>query len=144
MALCAGSAVLFLLMIPVTSVLERWRLRKVTAAFLKDRLAMSDDEFLRRLAAEPEHADFYLAGRRAMAHLSGVPAEVVHPKDTVRSLLDLQFDNGYLQDLLFALEDATGGTFKEDALRVDYPKPTTKFGAFLRELAQNWQHSQSA
>ena len=87
LAMCAGTGLVFLLMFPITYALEARRLRKVTATFLKDRPAMSDEEFLRRLAAEPEAAAFYLAGRRAMAELSGVPAETVHPKDTVRSLL---------------------------------------------------------
>src|SRR5262249_10228750 len=47
---------------------------------------------------------------------------------------------GFLQDLLFALEDKTGG-FLPPEPRVDYPKSTVTFGAFLRELARHWQYA---
>jgi hypothetical protein len=72
-----------------------------------------------------------------MAGLSGVAAEAVRPDDTVRSLLNLQFDSGYLQDFWFALQDELGGTFGP-GFPADPPRAVT-FGAYLRELARCWR-----
>jgi hypothetical protein len=134
---CPLLIVTFLLLLAVVVPLEFRRLRRARAAFAGGRGGMSDEEFLRQLGAEPEFAPFYLAGRRFMAELSCVPAEAVRPDDTVRSLLNLQFDNGYIQDFLFALQDELGGTFGPGF--PDYPPRATTFGDYLRALARSWR-----
>jgi hypothetical protein len=137
MWLCPLLIVTFLLTLAVVVPLERRRLRRARAAFAARRSGMADEDFLRQLGAEPEQVPFYLAGRRFMAELSAVPAEMVRPDDTVRSLLDLQFDSGYIQDFLFALQDELGGTFGPGY--PDYPPRAMTFGAYLRELARCWR-----
>jgi hypothetical protein len=100
MWVCPAVILVFLLIIPVTLALERRRLGKARAAFLAGRRELADDEFLRVMEAEPERARLYAAARRVMAGLCGLPPAPVHPEDTLRSLLDLQFDNGFIQDFL--------------------------------------------
>ncbi len=134
---CPLLIVTFLALLAVVVPLEFRRLRRARAAFAAERGGMADDAFLREMGAEPGHAAFYLAGRRFMAELSGVPAEAVRPDDTVRALLDLQFDNGYIHDFLFALQDGLGGTFGPGC--PDYPPRATTFGDYLRALARCWR-----
>ena len=105
---CLAVIVVLLVMTPVIIVLERRRLRRATARFLRGREALSDKAFLNRAGATPEAAGFFLAARRAMAKLSGVPPEMVHPEDTWRSLMDLQWDNGFMEDIIFGLEEELG------------------------------------
>jgi hypothetical protein len=100
--------VVFLVMLPVTAALERRRLRRATERFLRDRRALPDAAFLNRAGVSADRAAFFLAARRAMAKLSGVPAEMIYPEDTWRSLMDLQWDNGFLEDIVFALERELG------------------------------------
>jgi hypothetical protein len=137
--LCLGMPLLFLLTLPVAGVLERWRLRRGRSAFLRGRDAgMTDEQFLGTAlaGAESDLAPFYLAGRQTMAGLCGVPAETVYPDDTVRALLNLQFDNGYIDDFVFALEEKVGG-----ALPQGYPPDNWTFAAYLGELGRYWQCS---
>jgi hypothetical protein len=137
MWLCPLLILTFLLLVAVLVPLEFRRLRRARAAFAAGRGGLSDEEFLRQLGAEPEHVPFYLAGRSLMGELSGVPAEKVRPDDSVRALLDLQFDSGYLQDFWFALQDELGGTFGPGFPA--YPPRALTFGAYLRELAHCWR-----
>lgn len=118
--------------------LEYRRLARAEQAFLAHRTALSDDDFLRYMDAEPELASFYLAGRRAMADLDGIPADMVRPNDTVQSLLDLQFDNGFLEDFVFALEDQL-----QTPVPLSFPvnAHALSFGAFLKELARYRGHA---
>jgi hypothetical protein len=58
---------------------------------------------------------------------------MIHPEDTVRSLLDLQCDNGYIDDFVIAMEIQVGGT-----LPMGYPPETSTFAAYLRALALHW------
>jgi hypothetical protein len=137
MWVCPLLLVTFLALVAVLVPLELRRLRRARAAFAAGRAGMADDDFLRHMAAEPEHAPFYLAGRRFMAELSAVPADTVRPDDTVRSLLDLQFDNGYIQDFLFALQHELGGTFGPGC--PDYSPRAMTFADYLRGLARCWR-----
>jgi hypothetical protein len=122
-----------LLMIPITAALERRRLRRVEAAFLKGRSKMPDSEFLVRAQARPDEVPFFLAARNAMAEQCGVPADVIQPEDTVRSLLNLQWDNGYIDDFVVALEGRVRGR-----LPLGYPPEKTSFADYLRELHRQW------
>jgi hypothetical protein len=101
MWLCPLLLVTFLVTLAVVVPLELRRLSRARAAFATGRGGMADEDFLRQMGAEPEHVPFYLAGRRFMAELSAVPTETIRPDDTVRALLNLQFDSGYIQDTLF-------------------------------------------
>jgi hypothetical protein len=60
---CFGMAVFVLLMAPVVVALERRRLRRAVAAFLRGRREMPDAEFLARAGAGTDEAPFILAGR---------------------------------------------------------------------------------
>jgi hypothetical protein len=137
MWVCPLLLLTFLLLVAVLVPLEFRRLRRARTAFAAGRAGMTDEDFLRQLGAEPEVAPFYLAGRRFMAELSAVAAEMVRPDDTVRSLLNLQFDSGYIQDFLFALQDELGGTFGPGF--PDYPPRAMTFGDYLRALARCWR-----
>ena len=132
--LVAGAALTILLMVPVTTALERRRLRRVESTFLRGRRAVPGDEFLRRAAAEPEQAEFLLAARRAMAELCGVDVELLHPDDTLRSLLDLQWDSGYMEDIVFAMERQLGVE-----LPLAYPRDDRlPFGEYAKQLQRLW------
>jgi hypothetical protein len=123
----AGSVV----MAPLIAALERRRLRRARARFLRGRPTLPDDAFLSRLGLSANEATFFLAARRAMAEPSGVPAEMIHPEDTWRSLMDLQFDNGFLEDIVFGLERELGA-------RLPYAYPTDDrlpFVVYVRQLA---------
>jgi hypothetical protein len=128
-----GIVAVFLLMIPITAALERRRLQRAEAHFLGGRRAISDAEFLARAQAGAEETPFFLAARHAMAELCGVPAEMIHTDDTVRSLLDLQWDNGFIYDFVFALEDRMSGRLPQG-----YPLEQMTFGNYIRELHRNW------
>lgn len=106
--LCVVMTVALLVMVPVITALERRRLRRTKTAFLRDRRALPDAEFLSQVGVSTDEAAFFLAARRAMAELSGVPPQMILPDDTWRSLMDLQWDNGFLEDIVFGLERELG------------------------------------
>jgi hypothetical protein len=133
MWVCPATILVFFLMIPVTLALERRRLRKAERAFLAGRQEVNDEEFLQRLEAESERAPLYLLARQVMAGLCGVPTAMVHPDDTLRSLLDLQCDNGFIQDFMVGLEKQAGVSIKIDPFTVHDPSGIT-FGAFVKAL----------
>jgi hypothetical protein len=118
--------------------LEYRRLARAEHAFLAERTALSDQEFLHSMGAEPGLACFYLAGRHAMAERDGIPAEMVRPDDTVQSLVALQFDNGFVEDFIFALQEQL-----QTRLPLSSPAnpQALPFGAFLKDLAQHWQRA---
>jgi hypothetical protein len=121
----------FLITIPISAVLEQWRLRRVTARFLHGRAALPDPAFLLRVSAAPEEETFFLATRRSMARLCGVPPEMIHPEDTWRKLMDLQWDNGYMDDIVFQLERELGRP-----LPLAYPEDVRlSFSDYVRQLA---------
>jgi hypothetical protein len=131
---CFVIPLVFLLMFPIVFTLERRRLRKASAAFLNGRSEMTEEDFLRRMEAQPDLTHFYVAGRQAMARLCSVPVAMIHPEDTVRSLLDLQFDNGFIDDFVFAMEIQVGG-----ALPMGHPPEASTFAVYLKALAHHWQ-----
>jgi hypothetical protein len=131
---CFVIILVFLLLIPIALTLERRRLKKANAIFLKDRSEMAEEHFLQRVETGPDLAPFYRTGRQAMAKLCGVPINMVRPEDTVRTLLNLQFDNGYIDDFVIAMERQVGGT-----LPMGYPPEACTFAAYLKELAHHWQ-----
>jgi hypothetical protein len=128
---CLAVAAVLLVMGPIIFALERRRLRRATARFLSNRTALSDAAFLSRAFVSEGEAEFFLAARRAMATLCGVPAEMIHPQDTWRSLMDLQWDNGYLEDIVFQLERELN-----TRLPLAYPADTRlPFAVYVRQLA---------
>lgn len=137
--LCLGIVAVFLLMIPIIAALERRRLRRAEARFLRGRSEMPDAEFLARANAGADEAPFFLAARQAMAKLCGLPADMIHADDTVRSLLDLQWDNGFIYDFVFALEDRMSGRLPQG-----YPPERMAFGDYIRELRRNWARHQAS
>jgi hypothetical protein len=126
---CLGIIAVFLLMVPITAALERRRRRRAEAAFLRGRRGMPDAAFLARAGAGADEVSFFLAARHAMAELCGVPADMIQTEDTVRSLLNLQWDCGFIDDFVFALQDRVGGR-----LPLGYPPERMTFGNYLREL----------
>jgi hypothetical protein len=102
--LCLAMIAVFLITIPVSAALERRRLRRVTARFLQGRAALPDAAFLLRAGVAPAEEAFFLAARRSMATLCGVAPDMIYPEDTWRSLMDLQWDNGFVEDVVFGLE----------------------------------------
>jgi hypothetical protein len=131
---CPAAFGIFLLLIPVTLILERRRLRKAERAFLAGRRELTDVDFLQRMGAECDRAPLYLVARQVMAGLCGVPPVMIYPDDTVRSLLDLQFDNGFIEDFVWGLELQGGVTFRPANFTARDPNRMT-FGAFLQALA---------
>jgi hypothetical protein len=128
---CAVVVVVFLALFPITAALERRRLRRAKARFLSGRQALSDAAFLSRVGVSPDQEQFFLAARRAMAVLSDVPPDMIYPEDTWRSLMDLQWDNGYLDDIVFALQ-------RELNTRLPYAYPADDrlpFAEYVRQLA---------
>ena len=99
--------------------------------FLRDRSALPDVAFLSRAGVSAGEAAFFLAARRAMAELCGLPSEMIHPEDTWRSLMDLQWDNGFLEDIIFGLERELG-TWLPLAYPTDDRLP---FAVYVRQLA---------
>jgi hypothetical protein len=134
---CVLMPAVFLAMLPITAALERRRLRRAKARFLCGRHALSDAEFLSRAGVGPDQETFFLAARRAMASLSDVPADMIYPEDTWRSLMDLQWDNGYLEDIVFALE-------RELNMRLPYAYPADDrlpFAVFVVQLAKCFERA---
>ena len=129
--MCVALTATLLVMVPVIAALERRRLRRANARFLRGRRALPDAVFLSRSGVSAKEAAFFLAARRAMAELSGVPADMIHPEDTWRSLMDLQWDNGFLEDIVFGLE-------RELGTKLPYAYPTDDrlpFAVYVRQLA---------
>jgi hypothetical protein len=58
---------------------------------------------------------------------------MIDGKDSLRSLMDLQWDNGYLEDFVSALEIRFGGRRSHRFA----PEQIT-FGDYLRELHRHW------
>jgi len=137
---CVLMPATFLVMIPVTAVLEKRRLRRARARFLEGRLAQSDAAFLSQSDVSADQAVFFLAARRAMAGLSGVPPEMIHPGDTWRTLMNLQWDSGYIEDIIFALE-------RELNTRLPMAYPTDDrlpFAVYVSKLAMVLQQASEA
>jgi hypothetical protein len=139
---CFYPVLFFIAMFLVGGVLERCRIQTVLARFEANRQQMTDDEFLRGADAEPEFAPFYLAARQIMAELCGVQPEMIHPDDTLQSLMYLQWDGSYMEDFLFPLQDQFGVKL----LRIEVPPdarfpPSDRlpFGVFVKGLASYCQ-----
>ena len=130
---CLGIVVALLLMVPIIVALERRRLRRAEAAFLRGRRGMPEAQFLAQIGVRADQVPFFLAGRQEMAKLCGVSVEMIDAEDSLRSLMDLQWDNGYLEDFVFALEFRLGGRLSHGYL----PERIT-FGEYLRELHRHW------
>ena len=130
--MCLGFFLAFLLGLPVVAAFERRRLRRAEEAFLRGRRALADADFLLQAGAGPDEAPFFLAARLTMAELCGVPSEMIGPEDTVRSLLNLQWDCGFIDDFVFGLEGRTGVK-----LPLGYPPDRCAFGAYLRALRRS-------
>ncbi len=129
---CVGTVAVLLFLTPVIFALERRRLRRARARFTHGRPPLPDPVFLSRADVPAGRAAFFLAARRAMADLSGVPPEMIYPEDSWRSLMDLQFDNGFLEDIVFALERELN-----TPLPLAYPTDDRlPFAVIVRQLAE--------
>lgn len=134
---CFGVVGVLILLFPVINALERRRIRRAEECFLRGRQPLSDDAFLTRAGATADEAAFFLATRRAMARLSGIAPEMIHPEDTWRSLMDLQWDAGFLEDIVFELEMELG-----ENLPLAYPgNDKLTVAAYTRELARCLQRA---
>jgi hypothetical protein len=129
---CLGIFAAFLIAVVGASLAERRRLERAERAFLAGRVPLADEDFLRRAEAGTGEAEFFLTARRVMAGLCGLDPEEIHPEDTVRSLLDLQPDRGWIQDFVFSLEYHTGVKL----LPYRYPPDEQTFGEYVRGLAR--------
>ncbi len=135
LALAAACVVAFFAgMVVHSRMSEGRRLDRADAAFLRDRVGMTGDEFLSRAGVGPEDAAFFLAARRSMAHLCAKADEMIHPGDTIRALLDLQYDRGYLTDFVFQIEWRAGVSLPLDS--VPHPPDDRTFVDFVRDLAR--------
>jgi hypothetical protein len=130
---CLGIVVVVVLLVPISAALERRRLRRARAAFLQGRREMPDAAFLAQAGARSDEVSFFLAGRQVMAALCGLPADQIGPEDGVRTLMDLQWDNGYVEDFVFALEIRAGGRLPRG-----HSPEQVRFGDYLRQLHQQW------
>jgi hypothetical protein len=128
---CVGIFAAFLLSIVVATFFERRRLSRVERTFLIGREELADHEFLRRAGADSREERVFLASRRVMADLCGMKPGLIHPEDTVRALLDLQWDRGFIMDFVFAMEGHMGGK-----LPLGYPPDEQTFGAYVKILCQ--------
>jgi hypothetical protein len=108
---------------------ERRRIRRAHASFLDGREEMADPVFVQRAGAAPEEEAFFLAARRTIAKLSNVTPGMVHPEDSVRSLLDLQFNSGWIEDFVCELEAELNVNLPWNA-----PPEQQSFGAYVNEL----------
>jgi hypothetical protein len=66
---CLAIVVVLLLMVRITAALERRRLRRVEAAFLRGRQEMPTTQVLAEVGAGSDQARFFVAGRQVMAKL---------------------------------------------------------------------------
>jgi hypothetical protein len=117
---CFMPLVAFVACIPLILYIERRRRRHVINLFLRDRQPLPDGDYLKAFADSGLPAEGLLQARKAMARLCGVPPEMLSPGDTVRSLLDLQFDSGWIEDFLFDLESPPNIKTVRAAVRVDW------------------------
>jgi hypothetical protein len=87
--------------------------------------------FLAQAGVSPQEEAFFLAARRAAARLCDVAPDMVHPDDSWRSLMDLQWDSGFFEDIVFELERELDTT-----LPFAYPTDDRlSFVAYVRQLA---------
>ncbi|MEZ6070008.1 MAG: hypothetical protein R3C10_06945 [Pirellulales bacterium] len=112
---------------------ERYRLRRIERKFFQGRHGISEEEYLRSFAVDTDLRDYFVAGRRTMAELCGRTPEMIHPDDSMRTLMAMQFDNGFIQDLAIGIE-------KHTQLRIDTRRMPTpgddSFADYLVTLAR--------
>ena len=125
----AGAFAVAVILILVT---ERYRLGRVERYFFWGRSEVSDEEYLRSFLARAELREYLLAARRAMAELCGTTPEMIHADDSMRTLMAMQFDNGYIQDLADGIEKRS--RHRIDSLRMSIPGNDT-FAEYLIKLA---------
>ncbi|WP_144060105.1 hypothetical protein [Rhodopirellula sallentina] len=111
---------------------ERKRIGKAEERFFADREPLTDAQYTAAIT-NPLHNDFHFGARRAMATLCGTTPDMIHPSDSMRTLLDLQFDSGYIQDFVFFTEQETSTQID---LRRLPDTETTTFGDFVERLAE--------
>ncbi len=123
----------------ISTPLERRRLKRAHEAFREGRWKLSDEDFLRQAKAGAASAELLLAARRAMAELCGVESELIHPQDTLRRLLDLQWDGGFLIDFVMEVEERAGIKCDWDRLPHDDTLPLADYVHRLAETIQSPQ-----
>jgi hypothetical protein len=128
-----GASFVLFLVIGFASIwrLERRRMRIAREAFLRGHQERSDRDFLAEAGAKPGEEEFFLAARHLISKQIHVAPGLVHAEDTIRTLLDLQFDNGYLQDFVVDLMDLVDAN-----LPLENPPDDQRFGDYLRFLLE--------
>jgi hypothetical protein len=122
----------FALIYVISSFTEGKRIGELEDRFYADRYPMTDDRYSSIIGDSPL-LDFHLGARRAMATLRGTTPEMIRPTDSMRTLLDLQFDRGFIDDFIFFTEKETSTQL---SLR-DLPNTeTTTFADFVQRLAE--------
>lgn len=91
----------------ITYFTEGRRLAQVEQQFHVKRKPLADSAYLKRLPT-CKSASFQIGARKAMARLCGTAPEMIHPTDSMRLLMDLQFDRGFIDDFISFTEQETG------------------------------------
>jgi hypothetical protein len=77
-----------------------WRRRaRLRGRFVAGRAGLSDERFLEEAGVPPENAELCLAIRGGFAEMCGLPAETIHPGDTLEDLSKFVFDNADILDI---------------------------------------------
>jgi hypothetical protein len=84
----------------------RSRVQGKRKALVQGREPLSDEEFLCRCAAPPQHAKVCLGVRRGLADVAVVAPESVYPSDRAYTLADMGFEGADWLDVLLRLEVA--------------------------------------
>lgn len=113
---------------------ERRRRRKWYASFVLGRGSMSDSLYLASLNCAADRHALCKVCRGVMGELCGVDAELIHPDDSLQSLMQLQFDGGDWLDFVFQLESA-GQLVLDDEFNPGRAKPQTFAGLVQHVVA---------
>ncbi|MFO0958290.1 MAG: hypothetical protein U0800_12825 [Isosphaeraceae bacterium] len=104
-----------------------------------DRPPLPDDAFLTEVAAGSEDATYWLAVRRVMGELIGIPAAAIRPGDRFRDLWRMQGDFPIpdLLDVIFRLERDLGCRIPRSSLEESlWTYPARDFREFAADVVQ--------
>lgn len=132
-----GLMALFLTSLLVIALITRFtegrRLAQVEQLFYDGRKPLSDTSYLEQLPS-CKSPSLQIAARRTMASLCGTAPEMIHPTDSMRSLMDMQYDRGYVNDFIFFIEAETGRRVE----RNDIPKhEECEFADYVERLTSS-------
>jgi len=113
---------------------ERRRRRKWYATFAMGRESMNDNVYFTSLGCAEEHRPLCKICRDVMGELCGVDAELIHPDDALKTLLQLQFDGGDWLEFVFRVESA-GQLALDDEFNRGCAEPQTSAGLVHHVIA---------